>query len=822
MAKKDNDKTQSRPLEERIFDRPFHEEMSESYINYSMSVIVGRAIPDVRDGLKPVQRRILYGMRELRNWYSSPHKKSARIIGEVMGKYHPHGDAAIYDALVRMAQDFNLREPLIDPQGNFGSIDRDPAAAPRYTEARLAKISEVMLEDLDKNTVDFRPNFDETLKEPEVLPSGIPNLLLNGTSGIAVGMATNIPPHNLGELIDASCALIDNPEIDSKGLHNYVKGPDFPTGGIIMGDAILDQVYEQGTGSIPVEGVYELEENRIIINEIPYAVCKASMIKKIADYFKKQEKKMIRDIRDESDRKGMRIVIEIARGSNPRVVLNHILKHSDLRTTFPVKMLVIDEKRKPKVMNLKQILTSYINHRREVIRRKTEYELEAASKRAHIIEGLITAIRSLDTTMDIIRHSEDRTDAAKNLVETLEISEEQAKAILALTFGALTSMETKKLRDELKELNIKIKGLKELLEDPEKMDEKIKELLLEVKAKFDTPRKTVIMKAGVDSVDIEDLVEDDDIVITLTSRGYTLVTDLTSYRTQNRGGRGAKGIRTREEDFARHIMVTSRLSNTMFITSKGKAYVLKNYEIENASKGTKGKHIMSYINLTEGEVVKSVLQIGRDFSEEQDIIFLTKNGRIKRTSLSEFKNTGISGIIGIKLEGEDEVVDCVLQKSEPENTNIFIGTLKGMSIKVPLSEVRQMGRNTQGVKAINLKKEDKLVSLSVIDSKEEGLSILTITKNGHGKRTDINNYRLQSRGGVGIKNMAWAPALGEVVTVIAVEDNDEVIMVTRNGYTIRFSASDIRVMGRVTRGVKVADLGDDDEIMSVERIIVEE
>ncbi len=822
MAKKDNDKNQPRPLEERIFDRPFHEEMSESYINYSMSVIVGRAIPDVRDGLKPVQRRILYGMRELRNWYSSPHKKSARIIGEVMGKYHPHGDAAIYDALVRMAQDFNLREPLIDPQGNFGSIDRDPAAAPRYTEARLAKIAEEMLEDLDKNTVDFRPNFDETLQEPAVLPAGIPNLLLNGASGIAVGMATNIPPHNLGELVDGICALIDEPEITIRGLQKYIKGPDFPTGGIIMGDAILDQVYEHGTGSIPVEGVYELEESRIIITEIPYTVCKAAMIQKIAEYFKKQEKKMIRDIRDESDRKGMRIVVEIARGTNARVVLNHILKHSELRTTFPVKMLVIDEKRKPKVMNLKQILTSYVNHRREVIKRKTEYELEAASKRAHIIEGLITAIRSLDTTMDIIRHSEDRADAAKNLMETLEISEEQAKAILALTFGALTSMETKKLLDELKELNIKIKGLKELLEDPKKMDEKIKELLLEVKGKYNTPRKTVIMKAGVDSVDIEDLVEDDDIVITLTSRGYTLVTDLDSYRTQNRGGRGAMGIRTREEDFARHIMVTTRLSNTMFITSRGKAYVLKNYEIENASKGTKGKHIMSYINLTEGEIVKSVLQIGRDFNENEDIIFLTKNGRIKRTSLAEFKNTGTSGIIGIKLEEEDEVVECVLQKSAPENTNIFIGTCRGMSIKIPVSEVREMGRNTQGVKAINLKKGDKLVSLSLIDNKEEGLSILTITKNGHGKRTDINDYRLQSRGGVGIKNMAWAAALGEVVTVIAVEDNDEVIMVTRNGYTIRFSASDIRVMGRVTRGVKVADLGDDDEIMSVERIIVEE
>jgi DNA gyrase subunit A len=821
MAKKD-EIVEQKPLEERIFDRPFHEELSESYINYSMSVIVGRAIPDVRDGLKPVQRRILYAMRELKNWYSSPHKKSARIVGEVMGKYHPHGDAAIYDALVRMAQDFNLRIPLIDPQGNFGSIDRDPAAAPRYTEARLAKISEEMLEDLDKNTVDFRPNFDETLMEPEVLPSGVPNLLLNGASGIAVGMATNIPPHNLGELVNGICALIDNPEIEIKELHKHIKGPDFPTGGKIMGKDILKQVYEEGTGSIPMEGVYEVDEDRIIITEIPYGVCKASMIKQIAEYFKKQEKKMIRDIRDESDRNGMRVVIEIARGTNTKVVLNHILKHSYLRTSFPTKLLVIDERKKPKVMNLKQLLTSYVNHRREVLTRKAEFELDAASKRAHIVEGLITAIRSIDTTIDIIRHSNDQPDAINNLMETLEISEEQSKAILDLRFGRLTSMEINKLTDELKQLNKTIKELKELLADKSRIDEKIKELLLQVKEKHDTPRRTQIALSEADDVNIEDLIEDDDIVITLTSRGYTLVTDLDSYRKQNRGGRGARGIRTREEDFARHIMVTSRLSSTMFITSLGKAYVIKNYEIENASKGTKGKHIMSYINLGEGEVVKSVLQIGREFSDKYDIIFLTKNGKIKRTSLSNFSNAGLSGIIGIKLEDDDYVVDCVLMNVENTDKNLFIGTLRGMSIRIPLEDVRQMGRNTQGVKAISLKKDDKLVSLSCIDPENKNASILTITRKGHGKRTFIANYRLQARGGKGIKNMAWAPSLGEVVAVMAVEDTDEVIIVTKLGYTIRFSASDIRVMGRATRGVRVVDLGEDDEVSSVERIIVEE
>jgi len=821
MAKNKREIVNDKPRKDRIFDRPFHEEMSESYINYSMSVIAGRAIPDVRDGLKPVQRRILFAMRELRNWYSSPHKKSARIVGEVMGKYHPHGDAAIYDALVRLAQDFNMREQLIDPQGNFGSIDRDPPAAPRYTEARLAKISEAMLENLDKNTVDYILNFDETLKEPVVLPAGVPNLLMNGASGIAVGMATNIPPHNLGELIDGLSELIDDPDCTIDDLRKHIKGPDFPTGGKIVGTDILKDVYEKGTGSIPVEGVYEVEEKRIIITEIPYTICKATLIKQIANYFKKQEKKMIKDIRDETDKSGMRIVIEVSRGANTKVVLNHILKHSYLRTTFPVKLLVIDEKRKPKVMDLKRILNAYLKHRYTVIRRKAEYELDAASKRAHIVEGLITAVRSIDTTIDIIRHSEDQPDAINNLMEALEISEEQGKAILDLRFGRLTSMEIRKLTEELKELNKTIKELKELLGDEKKIHQRVKELLLEVKEKYATPRKTEITRGQLDSVDIEDLVEDDDIVITLTSRGYTLVTDLDGYRKQNRGGRGARGIRTRDEDFARHIMVTSRLNNTMFVTSRGKAYVLKNYEIENASKGTKGKHIMSYINLAEGEVIKSVLQIGREYSEKYDIIFVTNNGRIKRTSLSEFANAGISGIIGIKLEDDDYVVDSNLVESEDETLNLFIGTQRGMAIRIPMNNVRKMGRNARGVKAIKLKKDDKVVSLSMFTEESEGLSILTITKRGFGKRTDVKEYRQQSRGGVGLKNMAWAPSMGEVVTVQVVNDSDEVIGVSRKGYTIRFAASDIRKMGRSTRGVKTIDLSGDDELSSVERIIHE-
>ncbi|HQC36867.1 MAG TPA: DNA gyrase subunit A [Thermotogota bacterium] len=820
--KKENDKNTAELDRSIIIERPFEEELSEAYINYSMSVIIGRAIPDVRDGLKPVQRKILYGMLELNLAHNQAYKKSARIVGEVMGKYHPHGDASIYDALVRMAQDFNMRHPLVEGQGNFGSVDRDPAAAMRYTEARLAKIAEEMLADLEKDTVPFVANFDESLKEPTVLPSGVPNLLMNGASGIAVGMATNIPPHNLGELMDAMAFLIDQPEATIPELLQFVKGPDFPTGGRILGGENLRSIYETGTGSFTVEGIFTLEEDQIIVNEIPYGVNKAGLIEQIAEYFKKQEKRMIRDIRDESDRNGMRIVIEVAKSVSPQVVLNHVLKHSSIRTSFPVKLLVIDAKMKPRVMNLKELSEAYLNHRYSVIARKAENELSVASKRAHIIEGLIKAVRVIDTTIDIIRHSPDIPQATKNLMETLEITEEQAKAILDLRFSRLTSIETNNLRDELKNLNETIGRLKVLLSDPQNIRNEVKKLLLEAKNKYGTPRLTKIGGEKPSEVDIEDLVVDRSIVITVTKRGYILVSELQNYRTQARGGRGAKGIKTREEDFARHIMVTTKLANTLFVSSMGKVYSLKNYEIEDATKGTRGKHLMSYLRLVEGEAIRTVLKMGTEFTEDSDLLFISAKGKVKRTSLSDFSRAGTSGVIGLKLEEGDKVVDALLVPAEDAQWNVFIGTAKGMAIRFPLANIRRMGRAAIGLKGISLKPDDLVVSMTLIHEQAKDEPVLTVTTRGFGKRTPIASYRIQSRGGIGLKNLAWIPELGDVLTVQVINDADEVIIVTKMGYTIRFSASDIRTMGRVTRGVKVVDLGLEDEVASVERIETDE
>jgi len=805
-----------------VIERPFEEELSEAYINYSMSVIIGRAIPDVRDGLKPVQRKLLYGMLELNLAHNQAYKKSARIVGEVMGKFHPHGDASLYETLVRMAQDFNMRHPLVDGQGNFGSVDRDPPAAMRYTEARLTKIAEEMLADLDKDTVPFVPNFDESLKEPSVLPSNVPNLLMNGATGIAVGMATNIPPHNLGELVDAMAYLIDRPEATVQDLLQFVKGPDFPTGGRVLRAENLRSIYETGSGSFTIEGVYSVEDDQIIIHEIPYGVNKAGLIEQIAEYFKKTEKRMIRDIRDESDRNGMRIVIEVARGISPQVVMNHILKRSSIRVNFPVKLLVIDAKMKPRVMNLKELSEAYLNHRYAVITRKTENELFVASRRAHIIEGLVKAVRSIDTTIDIIRHSSDVPQATKNLMETLEITEEQAKAILDLRFARLTSIETNNLREELKNLNETIARLKTLLSDPQNIRNEVKRLLLETKNKYGQPRLTKVGGGLPSEVDIEDLVVDRPIVITVTKRGYILVSELQNYRTQARGGRGAKGIATREEDFARHIMVTTKLANTLFVSSMGKVYTLKNYEIEDSTKGTRGKHLMSYLRLVEGEAIRTVLKMGIEFSEDTDLLFITAKGKIKRTSLSDFSRAGTSGVIGLKLEEEDKVVDAVLAPAQDDHWNVFIGTAKGMAIRFPLTSIRRMGRAAIGLKGISLKPDDLVASMTLIHEKATDEPVLTVTTRGFGKRTPIASYRIQSRGGIGLKNLAWIPELGDVLTVQVINDADEVIIVTKMGYTIRFSASDVRTMGRVTRGVKVVDLGLEDEVASVERIQIDE
>jgi len=803
-------------MSEEILKKPLEDEIVESYMLYSMSVIVGRAIPDVRDGLKPVQRRILYGMMELGLKHNSAFKKSARIVGEVMGKYHPHGDAAIYDALVKMGQDFSLRYPLVDGQGNFGSIDRDPPAAMRYTEARLSRIAEEMLADIDKNTVDFIPNFDESLKEPVVLPSKIPNLLLNGSSGIAVGMATNIPPHNINEIIDGLVFLIDNPDGSIEDLVKLVKGPDFPTGGIIIGKSGIISMYETGKGSFKIRGKAQIEKKgknfTIVISEIPFQVSKAALIEQIANFARNSKKNVIRNVRDESDKRGIRVVVELTRDAQPEIVLNQLYKHTSLETSFAAQMLIIDELRRPRVMNLKELMEAFLKHRFNVILRRSEYELENASKKAHIIEGLIRASRSIETVVDLIRNSKDSSEAINELKEVIGVTEEQAKAILDMKLSRLTSLESEKLLREHSELTKTISKLKELISDERKIYGKIKEELLELKSKYGDDRRTKIEFTEPKSFSIEDLISDDEIIIMITHEGYISASTLQNYRMQYRGGKGVMGMKTRDGDFVEHIISTTKMNKTMVITSSGRAYVLNNYEIEETSRGAKGKHILSYLRARQDEKVKVVIDIGKEFDEKRHLFLITKKGKIKRVPVVEFENARTSGVIAIGIREDDEVVDASII-DVTENQTVMVSTKNGMCIRFPIDDVRPMGRGAMGVNAINLKDNDEVVSMTIV--KEEGnLTLLTICSNGYGKRTTLSEYRIQSRGGTGIKNVANIKKTGQVVAVLPVRDEDEILAVTENGFTIRFKVSNIRSMGRVTSGVKIINLGERDKISS--------
>jgi len=804
-------------MSEEILKKPLEDEIVESYILYSMSVIVGRAIPDVRDGLKPVQRRILYGMMELGLRHNSAFKKSARIVGEVMGKYHPHGDAAIYDALVKMAQDFSMRYPLIDGQGNFGSIDRDPPAAMRYTEARLSRIAEEMLEDIDKNTVDFVPNFDESLEEPVVLPSKIPNLLLNGSSGIAVGMTTNIPPHNLKEIVDGLTFLIDNPECSVDDLLSYIKGPDFPTGGIAIGKNGISSMYKTGKGSFKIRGKAQIEEkNRnfsIVITEIPFQVSKAALIEQIANFAKNSKKNVIRNIRDESDKRGIRVVVELTRDAQPEIVLNQLYKHTSLETTFAAQLLVIDEYRKPKLMNLKELMEAFINHRYNVILRRSEYELENASKRAHIIEGLIRASRSIDTVVDLIRHSKDTNEAISELKEVIGVTEEQAKAILDMRLGRLTSHETEKLLQEHSELTKIISNLKELISNERKIYEKIKEELEELKKKYGDERRTKIELVEPTGFSIEDLISDDEIIIMITHQGYISASTLQEYRRQYRGGKGVLGMKTREDDFVEHIISTTKMNKTMIVTSLGRAYVLNNYEIDETSRGAKGKHILSYLKARQDEKVKVVIDIGKEFDEKHHLFLITKMGKIKRVPIIEFENARTSGVIAIGLQENDEVVDASIVDITQEHT-VVVSTRNGMCIRFSISDVRPMGRGAMGVNAIYLKEGDEVVSMTIVPNNNDEITLLTICAAGFGKRTALKDYRIQNRGGTGLKNISNLNRTGHVIAVLGVKDEDEIMAVTENGYTIRFKADSVRTMGRVTSGVKIINLGEGDKVSS--------
>ncbi|BBE31702.1 DNA gyrase subunit A [Tepiditoga spiralis] len=811
-------------LEKHLVDRRFTDEMKESYLLYSLSVIVSRAIPDARDGLKPVQRRILYSMDELGLKHTSAYKKSARIIGEVMGKYHPHGDASIYDALVRMAQDFSMRYQLVNGQGNFGSIDRDPPAAMRYTEAKMQTISEYMLQDIEKDTVAFNDNFDGSLREPEVLPTRLPNLLMNGVSGIAVGMATSIPPHNLRELVGGFKYLIDNPEATVPDLMQYIKGPDLPTGGIIVDGERIRDFYETGRGKFTTRAKYEIVENKnksaIVVTEIPYNVSKIDIIEQIVAYVKRmrdmKKDSGISDLRDESDRRGMRLVIELKRNANQNRIINDLLKHTSLQSTFSIQMNVIDNK-KPSLMNLKGLMNAFINHRVEVVTRRTNYELKKAEKRAHIVEGLIKAVQGIDTVIEIIRNSDNPQDALKNLQETIGVSAEQAKAISEMRLISLSKLEINKLTDELKDLNEKIKWANEVLENTDKKMEIIKSELDEIDKKFGDDRRTEITFNLSNLKSNEELIEDEDIVIVLSQYGYIMAVPSTEYKVQGRGGKGVKGLKISDNDNVLDVIFARRKSKLMIITSAGKAYQLPAYEIELAAKNRKGKHVANYVSLSDGEKIKTVVPIGLDGDYDKFVMFFTKKGKVKKTSLREFANARKSGIKALNLKEDDEVVDALIISNDSEE--VLIVTKRGMALKFSSSDARAMGRTAGGVIAIKLKSKDEVVNAVKIDNNKK---LLIVTENGYAKRAKFSSYRLQSRGGIGLKTIKDINKIGNIVAALSVEENQNLLSFSKNGKAIRVPISSINTLGRVTQGVITVRLDKGDLISSVIIVNAEE
>lgn len=794
------------------------EEMRRSYLDYAMSVIVERALPDVRDGLKPVQRRILYGMSELTLWPDKPHKKSARIVGEVMGKFHPHGDSAIYDAMVRMAQEFSYRYLLVDGHGNFGSVDGDPPAAMRYTEARLSSLSLKMLADIDKDTVDFGPNFDETLEQPLVLPSRFPNLLVNGAAGIAVGMATNIPPHNLGEVVDGLVAMIDNPEITDDELIKYIKGPDFPTGGIILGREGIKKAYKTGRGSIKVRAKTTIEQmangkTRIVVTELPYMVNKASLIEKIAALVREKKIEGITDLRDESDRNGMHLVMEIRRDTNPHVVLNQLYKHTQLQDTFGVIMLALVDN-EPKVLTLPQVLSAYLEHQREVITRRTQFLLNKAEERAHILEGLKIAVANLDRVIKIIRSSENDSVAKERLMSEFELSDKQAVAILDMRLRRLTALEIDKLEEEYQDLMVRIANYKEILADVRKVYEIVRTEMLEIKEQFADPRRTTIGSA-VGDFEMEDLIADESIVVNITQQGYIKSIPASTYKPQRRGGRGISGATTKEEDFVEHLFITSTHTDILFFTNRGRVHKLKGYQIPQAGRKARGTPIINLIQIMPGEVVNAVIPI-KDFDPDWYLFMGTKKGRVKKTSLSDFENIRSNGIFGIDLVDGDELVGVRMTNGEQE---ILMVTKEGMSIHFPESEVRSMGRTARGVIGINLATDDEVVGMDVIKPNSE---VLVVSRKGYGKRTAIEEYRVQGRGGRGIKTMNITDKTGPIVGVRIVREDNDLMLTTAEGIIIRVPVDNISSIGRATQGVRIMRLDESDYVVAVAQLARDE
>jgi len=801
---------------EKIIPTLIEDEMRKSYLDYSMSVIVSRALPDVRDGLKPVHRRILFGMRGLALNYNRSYKKSARIVGEVLGKYHPHGDTAVYDTMVRMIQDFSLRYPLIDGQGNFGSIDGDSPAAMRYTEARMARIADEMLKDLEKDTVNFSANFDDTLEEPQVLPAMIPNLLINGSSGIAVGMATNIPPHNLPEVISALHALIDNPELELEELLKYIHGPDFPTAGIIFGYQGIRDAYMTGRGRVIVRARSSIEitrndRERIIISEIPYQVNKTNLIEKIADLVHQKKVEGISDIRDESDRDGMRIVIELKRDANAKAILNLLYKHSQMQTTFGIIMLALVEGQ-PKILNLKEILTHFVEHRHEVIVRRTKYELNEAEKRAHILEGLKIALDNINEIIELIKKSKDPESAKTNLMKQFKLSEIQAKAILEMRLQRLTGLERKKIEEEYKEILKLIEKLSSILDNRALRMQIIKDEFDEINERYGDERRTEII-TNYEELTIEDMIAEEDMVITISHRGNIKRFPVSGYRRQNRGGRGSTGAATREEDFIEHMFIASTHHYILFFTDKGRLYWLKVHEIPQAGKVSKGRPIVNLIDIQKEENIRGFVPV-KNFEDDGYIVTATKLGIIKKTDLSAYSRPRKGGIVAVTIRENDELLSAAVSTG---SNDIILVTRNGYSIRFNEREVRNMGRSAAGVKGITLRSGDEVIGMVIVKRED---TLLTIAEKGLGKRSNVSDYRTQSRGGKGIIAMKVNDKTGHLVAVLEVVDNEDIILITENGVVIRQHIGKISVIGRNTQGVKLIRLDENDKIGDVAKIVL--
>ncbi len=795
--------------------------MKSSYIDYSMSVIVSRALPDVRDGLKPVHRRVLFGMSDLGLNAGNPYKKSARIVGEVLGKYHPHGDSSVYDAMVRMAQDWSMRYPLVDGQGNFGSIDGDSPAAMRYTEARLAKIAEDVLADLDKQTVDFNLNFDDTLEEPSVLPTKIPLLLVNGTSGIAVGMATNMPPHNLGEVVDAICATIDSPDITTDELLKYVKGPDFPTGGVIYGTQGVKEAYRSGKGKIVVRSKIEIEQtesgrSKIIVTEIPYMVNKAEMIRRIADLINEKKIDGISYINDESDRDGMRVVIILKKEAVANVVVNNLFKHSQLQSSFAINNIALVDGR-PKLLNLKDLIVHFIKHRHDVIIRRSRFELEEAEKRAHILEGLLIAIDHIDEVINLIRSAQSPAEAKEKLVERFGLSDIQSQAIIDMRLRSLTGLEREKVKEEYNELQKLIAYLKQVLEDKALQMKIIKDELVEVKQKYGDARKTEIIP-DAEEFNPEDFYADEEVVITISHMGYIKRTPLYEYKLQSRGGVGAKGSDTRDEDFIEHLYVATMHNTMLFFTENGKCFWLKVYEIPEGTKSSKGRAIQNLINIENDDVVRAYINVkgldDTDYLKNNYIVLCTKRGIIKKTPLEAYSRPRQNGVIAVTVKEGDQLIEACLTDGK---SHILIAARNGKAIRFPEHLVRPIGRTGSGVRAISISPDDEVVGMVCVEE-NASKDILVVSENGYGKRSRLEDYRITNRGGKGVKTINITPKTGKLISIKAVDENNDLMIINRSGLTIRLKISELRVMGRNAQGVRLINLKKNDSIAAIANV----